>query len=153
MQGRISNTPVSRICGNPRYTTFGLSGVSIDTPNFRTIAWIFVRPNESVGVNEAGFDEAALRSAIESEADHDTVVTTGGSSAGERPVARARLRRDANATLTVEPIRTSGAGVMSSIAPADGWVEKPASREGISAGELVPVQQWEPVGPRRGQLE
>lgn len=152
-QRRMSNSPVSRICGNFRHIASDLRGVRIETPNFRTIAWLFVRPNESVGVNEAGFDEAALPLAIERDTDHDTVATTGGSPVGERPVARARLREDSDATPTVERIRTSGAGVVSSVAPADGWVEKPESREGISAGELGSVQQCEPMGPRRGQLE
>jgi molybdopterin molybdotransferase len=44
---------------------------------------------------------------------------------------------------TVTPLRTSGAGVMSSVARADGWVVVPESREGIPAGETVAVEHWE----------
>ena len=72
---------------------------------------------------------------------------------GERTFARVRLREDTGETPTVEPVRTSGASVMSSVAAADGWVEIPDSREGIPAGETVEVQEWEPAGPQRVQLE
>jgi molybdopterin molybdotransferase len=177
-------------------------------------------------------DETALREAIEADADHDVVVTTGGSSVGERdlvadvvdrsgellvhgvalkpghpvgagvvddtpvlllpgypvsclvtavqllrpalawiggttpgthPTRRARLsaklasepgrRSFARVRFrenggdeelpTVEPVRVGGAGVISSVAFADGWVVVPESREGIPAGETVEVQEWE----------
>jgi molybdopterin molybdotransferase len=45
--------------------------------------------------------------------------------------------------LSVEPVRASGAGVMSSVAAADGWVVVSESREGIPAGETVTVRSWE----------
>lgn len=49
-----------------------------------------------------------------------------------------------NATSTIAtPTRTSGSGVLSSVALADGWVIVPESREGLSAGETVSVEQWE----------
>jgi molybdopterin molybdotransferase len=41
------------------------------------------------------------------------------------------------------PTRASGAGVLSSVALADGWVEVPEPREGIPEGETVEVQDWE----------
>ncbi|MFC7194590.1 molybdopterin molybdotransferase MoeA [Halosimplex aquaticum] len=173
-----------------------------------------------------GDDEDALREAIERDADHDVVVTTGGSSVGERDliagvvadlgevlghgvalkpghpvgygvvdgtpvltlpgypvsclvtavqllrpaVARAggfdpepfpefeatldrkiagevgvrsfvRVRRTGEGT--VEPVR-GGAGALSSVAAADGWVVVPESLEGVAAGEPVVVQRWEP---------
>jgi len=191
-------------------------------------------------------DETALREAIEGDTDHDVVVTTGGSSVGERdlvagvvadwgdllvhgvaikpghpvgvgvvegtpvlllpgypvsclvtavqllrpalaavggitprphPTRRARLtekltsepgrrsfarvrfreadgsegsavndgagRTDDGKLPAVEPVRVGGAGVMSSVAFADGWVVIPESREGIPAGETVEVQEWE----------
>jgi molybdopterin molybdotransferase len=43
----------------------------------------------------------------------------------------------------VEPVR-GGAGVLSSVAAADGWVVVPESREGVPAGETVAVERWEP---------
>ncbi|SFS44906.1 molybdopterin molybdotransferase MoeA [Halostagnicola kamekurae] len=41
------------------------------------------------------------------------------------------------------PTRASGAGVLSSVALADGWVVVDDDREGIPAGETVAVQRWE----------
>jgi molybdopterin molybdotransferase len=179
-------------------------------------------------------DETALREAIAADTDHDVVVTTGGSSVGERdlvpdvvadlgevlvhgvavkpghpvgfgvveatpvlmlpgypvsclvnavqflrpalawlagttprplPTVRgeltAKLRsepgtrsfvrvrvganeRDGEESVpAVTPVSTGGAGVLSSVTAADGWVEIPESREGIPAGERVSVQEWE----------
>ncbi|MFB6281829.1 MAG: gephyrin-like molybdotransferase Glp [Haloferacaceae archaeon] len=42
-----------------------------------------------------------------------------------------------------EPVRAGGAGVLSSVALADGWVVVPEDREGIPAGERVAVENWE----------
>ena len=44
---------------------------------------------------------------------------------------------------TARPVRTGGAGVLSSVAAADGWVPVSESREGIPAGETVTVEDWE----------
>ena len=186
-------------------------------------------------------DRSALREAIERDLDHDLVVTTGGSSVGERdlvpevvgdlgevfvhgvalkpghpvalgtvaetpvlmlpgypvacivnavsflrpalkragrlpdrrhPTVRATLSRkiasepgtrtfarvsldgddegdadrsdpDDEALPTAVPTRASGAGVLSSVALADGWVVVPEALEGYNAGETVPVALWE----------
>ena len=79
------------------------------------------------------------------------------SAPGERTFARVRLEDGHSeeggdgTEPTASPVRTGGAGVMSSVAFADGWVEVPESREGIQAGETVTVQQWErPVFPGDG---
>jgi molybdopterin molybdotransferase len=177
-------------------------------------------------------DEAKLRAAIEADLDHDIVVTTGGSSVGERdlladvvasmgevvvhgvaikpghpvgfgvveetpvlmlpgypvsclvnavqflrpaiswfagtepaehPTVRARLAAklrsapgertfarvqvgeasDDDALPPAEPTRVSGAGVMSSVTLADGWVVVPEPLDGIPEGETVDVEQWE----------
>jgi molybdopterin molybdotransferase len=42
-----------------------------------------------------------------------------------------------------EPVRAGGAGVLSSVALADGWVVVPEDREGIPADERVAVENWE----------
>jgi molybdopterin molybdotransferase len=61
---------------------------------------------------------------------------------GERTFARVRLdERDGERV--AEPTRTSGAGVLSSVALADGWVVVPEEREGIPEGERVAVEDWE----------
>ncbi|TQQ80547.1 molybdopterin molybdotransferase MoeA [Halonotius roseus] len=44
---------------------------------------------------------------------------------------------------TATPVRTGGAGILSSVALADGWVVVPEEREGYSAGESVEVEHWE----------
>ena len=41
------------------------------------------------------------------------------------------------------PTRASGAGVLSSVALADGWVVVEESREGVPEGEIVAVEDWE----------
>jgi len=174
-------------------------------------------------------DEAALREAVRRDLDHDVVVTTGGSSVGERdlipevvddlgevlvhgvalkpghpvalgvvegtpvlmlpgypvacivnavqflrpvlravghlpatepPTTAARLTRkvpsepgtrtfarvelgDDEDGPTATPTRASGAGVLSSVALADGWVVVPERLEGYDAGETVAVEHWE----------
>ena len=44
---------------------------------------------------------------------------------------------------TATPTRTSGSGILSSVALADGWVVVPEPREGLDAGEVVDVELWE----------
>ncbi|MFB6295253.1 MAG: molybdopterin molybdenumtransferase MoeA, partial [Halobacteriales archaeon] len=41
------------------------------------------------------------------------------------------------------PTEQSGAGVLSSVALADGWVEVPEDENSVSAGTEVAVQDWE----------
>ncbi|MEF8812817.1 MAG: gephyrin-like molybdotransferase Glp [Halovenus sp.] len=67
------------------------------------------------------------------------------SSPGERTFARVAVdeQPEDESLPACEPVRVSGAGVMSSVTLADGWVEIPESREGIPAGETVTLQQWE----------
>ena len=45
--------------------------------------------------------------------------------------------------LRATPVRVKGAGVLSSVALADGWVVVPESREGYAEGEQVTVEYWE----------
>jgi len=67
------------------------------------------------------------------------------SSPGERTFARVQVDEpaDEDSLPSATPVRVSGAGVMSSITLADGWVEVPDSCEGIPAGETVSIQTWE----------
>jgi molybdopterin molybdotransferase len=59
-----------------------------------------------------------------------------------RTFARVELREGDDVPEAV-PTRTSGAGILSSVALADGWVAVPDSQEGIPAGERVAVENWE----------
>ncbi|WP_254840755.1 molybdopterin molybdotransferase MoeA [Natronomonas marina] len=52
-------------------------------------------------------------------------------------------RDESDDGLEATPTRASGAGVLSSVALADGWVVVPEPREGIPAGETVAVENWE----------
>jgi molybdopterin molybdotransferase len=61
---------------------------------------------------------------------------------GVRTFARVRVD-DADGDRVATPTRTSGSGILSSVALADGWVVVPESREGIPEGERVPVEEWE----------
>ena len=61
------------------------------------------------------------------------------SAPGERAFARVSLTEDGRA----EPVRTSGAGVLSSATLSDGWVIVPEEREGYEAGDEVPVEHWD----------
>ncbi len=63
---------------------------------------------------------------------------------GVRTFVRVELDEpDDGGDLEATPTRASGAGVLSSVALADGWVVVPESREGIPAGETVAVENWE----------
>jgi molybdopterin molybdotransferase len=69
---------------------------------------------------------------------------------GTRTFARVSLDRDGTSVdeadtepPTATPTRASGAGVLSSVALADGWVVVPEDSEGLPEGERVTVQHWE----------
>ncbi len=64
------------------------------------------------------------------------------SAPGTRTFARVSLSEEPGGRVAV-PTRASGAGVLSSVALADGWVVVPEAREGIPADERVSVQLWE----------
>jgi len=84
-----------------------------------------------------------------------TLTRKVASEPGTRTFARVRLEGDgdgdaggdgegdADARPTATPTRASGAGVLSSVALADGWVVVPEGREGYDAGETVAVELWE----------
>lgn len=61
---------------------------------------------------------------------------------GQRTFARVELDEEDGESVAI-PVRASGAGVLSSVTRADGWVEIPEAMEGIPAGETVEVQDWE----------
>jgi molybdopterin molybdotransferase len=64
------------------------------------------------------------------------------SSPGTRTFARVRLD-ESGADPTADPTRTSGSGILSSVALADGWVQVPEEKEGYEEGETVSVEGWE----------
>ena len=77
---------------------------------------------------------ARVSLALDETADSRVEATSAGS----------RDTHDDTAALpTATPTRTSGSGILSSVALADGWVVVPESREGLDAGAVVAVQLWE----------
>ncbi|MFB6133297.1 MAG: gephyrin-like molybdotransferase Glp [Halanaeroarchaeum sp.] len=61
---------------------------------------------------------------------------------GVRTFARVTLSRE-DGTWVASPVSASGAGVLSTVALADGWVTVPESTEGYPSGEAVVVERWE----------
>jgi len=80
------------------------------------------------------------------DTDHPTVRATLAdkirSEPGMRTFARVSLEA-VDGELQATSVRASGAGGLSSVALADGWVVVPEAAEGIAAGEPVAVQDWE----------
>jgi len=62
---------------------------------------------------------------------------------GVRTFARVTLDEDGDGERTATPTRTKGAGVLSSVALADGWVVVSEEREGYAEGDTVAVEEWE----------
>ena len=61
---------------------------------------------------------------------------------GTRTFARVELDGTGD-DVTATPTRASGAGILSSVALADGWVVVPERLEGLDAGQTVAVEDWE----------
>lgn len=64
------------------------------------------------------------------------------STPGNRTFARVSVEESDDGVVAT-PTRASGAGVLSSVTLADGWVVVPESTEGFEAGTAVSVEQWE----------
>jgi len=62
---------------------------------------------------------------------------------GSRTFARVETAVDGSGDRTATPTRAGGAGVLSSVALADGWVVVPEDREGYASGDRVVVEDWE----------
>ncbi|MCU4716786.1 molybdopterin molybdotransferase MoeA [Halapricum hydrolyticum] len=128
--GLVEDTPVLMLPGYPVSTIVG--AVQLLRPLLKHVGHLPVRKPPAV--------EAKLARKIPSEI-------------GARTFARVSLETedagDSGADDTgdgetiAEPTRASGAGVLSSVALADGWVVVPESREGIPAGETVAAENWE----------
>lgn len=60
---------------------------------------------------------------------------------GKRTYTRATVE-ERDGYEVARPLRTKGAGVLSSVSEADGWIVTPESREGYASGEEVEVDLW-----------
>jgi molybdopterin molybdotransferase len=127
--GVVENTPVLALPGYP--VACIVNAVQFLRPAMRAVA------GRDPPVPEHPTTEATLARKIDSEP-------------GVRTFARVRLDRDAAAAGSDDgggpravPTRASGAGVLSSVALADGWVAVPEDSEGVPAEATVAVEHWE----------
>ena len=125
--GVVEGTPIVVLPGSPVACIVG--AVQLLRPALAAVGGF---PCESLPTTEARLDRK-----IRSEP-------------GIRTFARVTVESSAEAVDSGEegervatPVRVSGAGALSSAALADGWVVVPEGREGIPAGEVVDVEDWE----------
>lgn len=95
------------------------------------------------------------------------ILTLLGARSEPRPVVKARITRRVAAALGrrvflrvhtfergdeffADPVRVKGAGVLSTMTKANGYVIIPESREGLEEGELVTVHLFDKVGGLQG---
>ncbi|MFB6069833.1 MAG: gephyrin-like molybdotransferase Glp [Halanaeroarchaeum sp.] len=98
-------------------------------------------------VNAQQFLRPAIKWALGTERIDPPTVTARldrkiRSEPGVRTFARVRLAGD-DGEWTATPVSASGAGVLSTVALADGWVQVPESQEGLAVDETVTVERWE----------
>ncbi len=117
--GRVEDTPVLALPGYP--VSCLVTAVQLLRP---AIAWL---------LGTEPIPQPSVRARL---------TTKLPSAPGERTFPRVTIDR-AGDEPTAEPVRVGGAGMLSSVTAADGWVEIPESREGIPAGEGVTVTIWE----------
>jgi molybdopterin molybdotransferase len=130
--GVVEGTPVVMLPGYP--VACIVNAVQFLRPILKRVGNLPVPPHPTT--------EARLARKITSEPGTRTfarVRLTDGAAADGEVDADA----DAPDDPVAEPTRASGAGVLSSVALADGWVVVPEGREGIDAGETVTVEDWE----------
>ena len=126
--GVVEETPVLALPGYP--VACIVNAVQFLRPAVRAVA------GRDPAVPDHPTSEATLARKIDSEPGVRTFARVrleesadGDGEAGERPQAI--------------PTRASGAGVLSSVALADGWVVVPEDSEGIPADTTVAVEHWE----------
>ena len=127
--GVIEETPVLMLPGNP--VACLITAHQLLRPALKQAGHM---PSEPVPTGTATLDrklpsEPGIRTFARVTTSDDTIAAS----------VEAREAADRTAT----PVHTGGAGILSSVAVADGWVVVPEEREGYSAGETVTVERWE----------
>jgi molybdopterin molybdotransferase len=122
--GRIDDTPVLMLPGYPVSCIVN--------------AWLFLRPTIKGILGTEVVDPPTVTARVSEKI---------RSEPGMRTLARVELERngEADPAWTATPVSASGAGVLSTVALADGWVQVPESVEGIPAGQTVSVERWEAI--------
>ena len=137
--GVVEETPVLMLPGNP--VACIVTAQQLLRPLVKHVGHLSVDPLPTMS--------ATLDRKLPSEPGTRTfgrVETSGGVNAdaeSDEPPAGGGDDSSATSELTATPVHTSGAGILSSVTLADGWVVVPEDREGYSAGETVTVERWE----------
>ena len=135
--GVVGGTPVLMLPGYP--VACIVNAVQFLRP---ALAWL-----QGTSLDPTSTVEATLERKLPSEPGVRTFarVQVRGRDRGEGTQARGREGDSTGGDdpLTAVPTRTSGSGVLSSVALADGWVVVPEESEGYPEGERVTVQYWE----------
>jgi molybdopterin molybdotransferase len=137
--GVVEETPVLMLPGNP--VACIVTAQQLLRPLVKHVGHLPVEPLPTMS--------ATLDRKLPSEPGTRTfgrVETSGGVNAdaeSDEPPAGGGDDSSATSELTATPVHTSGAGILSSVTLADGWVVVPEDREGYSAGETVTVERWE----------
>jgi molybdenum cofactor synthesis domain len=119
--GLVQETPVLMLPGYP--VSCLVTAVQLLRPLLKTMGHL---PTEPLPAREA------------------TLTRKIPSEPGTRTFARVETSVDSeNGERTATPTRAGGAGVLSSVALADGWVVVSEDREGYAEGERVNVEDWE----------
>lgn len=117
--GLVERTPILMLPGYP--VSCLVTAVQLLRPALKRMGQLPVEPHPS--------HEATLQRKLPSEP-------------GTRTFARVETE-STDTGLTATPTRTGGAGVLSSVAFADGWVVVPEDVEGYAEGDHVAVEHWE----------
>ncbi|WP_435124619.1 molybdopterin molybdotransferase MoeA [Halobaculum sp. D14] len=147
--GRVDDTPVVMLPGYPVACIVGavqflrpllaaVGGFPADPPLTRR-ATLTRKVRSEPGVRTF----ARVRLDDSADDSGDEPGERGAETDGDAATTREDDAESATTATTATPTRSSGAGVLSSAARADGWVVVPESREGFDAGEPVDVELWE----------
>ncbi len=137
--GVVEKTPVLMLPGYP--VACIVNAVQFLRPALKRMGHL---PREPVPTREA-----TLARKIASEPGTRTFARVavdpadGNTAADDAATEDATADNAAASEYRATPTRTSGSGVLSSVALADGWVVVPEAREGYAAGDRVTVEYWE----------
>jgi len=135
--GVVQETPILMLPGNP--VACIVTAVQLLRPVLKRAGHLPVEPLPT--------RPATLARKLPSEPGTRTfarVETSDADDSDGRAAANGDDGDDTDApSLTATPVRTGGAGILSSVALADGWVVVPEDREGYGEGETVTVENWE----------
>ena len=146
--GVIEKTPVIVLPGYP--VACIVNAVQFLRPALKRIGGLPIDPHPTTRArlarkvrSEPG-SRTFARVRLERSSDGEGRAVAGSTAADTADAAGIeREEGDGEIGTIAEPTRAGGAGVLSSVAFADGWVTVPEEREGFASGEIVDVDDWE----------